>query len=119
MSATGAPAEATAARPTPGSIDRFDLDGNPTKFPGTGSTSLPVPVGYYGGPGYNPDKLAIDNSGTATQGNIYLSSEQFGVYGFNPDGLPINANFPLNRRGSAGSRRRPTAGSGSTNTSKS
>ena len=28
----------------PGFIDRFDLEGNPTKFPSTNSTSLPVPV---------------------------------------------------------------------------
>jgi hypothetical protein len=94
----------------PGTINRFDLDGNPTKFPGTGSTTVSAPVGYYGGPGWNPDKLAIDNSGTASQGSIYLSSEQFGVYGFNPEGLPINANFPLHPPGFCGVSAAPDGG---------
>jgi len=86
----------------PGFIDRFDLQGNPTKFPATDSTSLPLPVGYYGGPGNNPDRLAIDNTGTATQGNIYLNTEQLGTYGFDPSGTPINSNFPINQFGYCG-----------------
>jgi hypothetical protein len=79
----------------PGFLHRFDLDGNPTKYPGTNTTSLPMPVGYFGGPGYNPDRLAIDNSGTATQGNIYINTEQLGTYGFDSSGNPLSSNFPV------------------------
>jgi hypothetical protein len=86
----------------PGFIHRFDLDGNPTKYPGTNSTSLPVPVGYFGGPGNNPDRIAVDNTGTATQGNVYLNTEQLGTYGFDSSGIPINSKFPINQFGYCG-----------------
>ena len=92
----------------PGFIDRFDLDGNPTKYPGTNSTSLPVPVGYFGGPGNNPDRLSVDNTGSATQGNFYLNSEQIGTYGFDSSGILLNSELPgqpiriLRGRGGAG-----------------
>jgi hypothetical protein len=78
-----------------GVLDQFDPLGNPLEFSGTGSTALSIPVGYNGGSGYNPDKLAIDNSGTASQGNIYLNSEQAGVYGYNAAGEVLSPNYPI------------------------
>ena len=86
----------------PGLIHRFDLEGNAAKFPGSNSTTISAPVGYYGGPGYNPDRLSVDNTGTATQGNFYLNTEEGGVFGFDPSGEILNANFPLKQFGFCG-----------------
>jgi hypothetical protein len=73
-----------------GRIDQFDAEGNPVDFSGTGSPTIENVGGQY---------LLIDNTGTATQGNIYVidvqgccgfAGERFWSYG--PDGEPLGTN---------------------------
>lgn len=75
-----------------GRIDQFDSEGNPVDFAATGSPTIDV------GGGQAP-MLLVDNSGTATQGNIYVidvygccnnGGERFWSYG--PDGEPLGTN---------------------------
>jgi hypothetical protein len=59
-----------------------------------GATGSPViKLGLYLG-GANVD-IAIDNSGTASQGNIYLSVKGTGVWAFDASGEPLTPNQPL------------------------
>lgn len=57
-------------------IDKFDASGNPQNFSATGTSSLDVGATC---PDWNPyiygeEDIAVDSSGTANQGNIYLAS---------------------------------------------
>jgi hypothetical protein len=45
-------------------------------------------------PGYN-GAVAVDNSGTSTDGNIYLHTWDNAVRGYDPSGLPLAGNFPI------------------------
>jgi len=81
-----------------GRIVQFGSDGNPVNFSGLGEPSF-VPGGG--------NLLLVDNSGGATQGNIYMLSstgccgsggEQY--FAFGPDGLPLTSNpIPLETEG--------------------
>jgi hypothetical protein len=77
-------------------LDKFDAAGTPQAFsdPGlSGATSLSI--GPLGG---DPD-VAVDNSGAASDGNIYVSSEAQGtVYGFAPSGAALPG-FPITPAG--------------------
>jgi hypothetical protein len=79
-----------------GTLDKFDSSGTAQAFtdPGlSGATDLAI-----GGLGGDPD-VAVDNSGTASDGNIYVSSEGQGtVYGFAPSGAALPG-FPLTPSG--------------------
>jgi hypothetical protein len=73
-----------------GRIDQFDAEGKPVNFPATGSPILEPGGGQV---------LLVDNSGTATQGNIYVidtngccgnGGERFWTY--DEEGFPIGTN---------------------------
>jgi hypothetical protein len=74
-----------------GVITKFDADGNPSAFSalGAGINSIPVP-NLFG----NAD-IAVDNSGTTSQGQIYAFGEGQPAYAFTPDGTELAGNFPL------------------------
>ncbi len=80
-------------------VEQFDLEGNPKAFASkAGSNSLgALEVGG------ERDEVAIDNSGTASDGNIYVASQQPGrLYGFNAAGEPLGGNWPLQLEGACG-----------------
>ncbi|MGA7703921.1 MAG: hypothetical protein WB998_03385 [Solirubrobacteraceae bacterium] len=69
----------------PGSIEKFDSDGNPVNFAATGTNAITgVNVG-----GGDETELAVDNSAGPTKGDIYLAGG--GVKIFGPDGSPLGA----------------------------
>jgi hypothetical protein len=81
----------------PNPIEQFDSSGAPKAFSALGGNNSigPIAVGQ-GGWGQFSTDLAVDNSGTATQGTIYVvSGEPSTVYAFHPDGTPVGGNFPL------------------------
>ena len=64
----------------PGSIEKFDADGNPANFSATGTNTITgVNVG-----GGDETELAVDNSTGPAKGDIYLAGG--GVKVFGPDG---------------------------------
>jgi DNA-binding beta-propeller fold protein YncE len=83
-------------------IDQFNAAGEPVSFSapelhGSSSLVLPSQIGNFieGGPTFT-----VDNSGTATQGRIYVNvgvavGRENGVLAYNPDGSPVGGNFPL------------------------
>jgi sugar lactone lactonase YvrE len=84
-------------------IQQFGLTGVPKPFASKGvSNSLDVELD-----GFRND-LAVDNSGTASDGNIYVASEQTEggpegvVYGFDSAGNPLGGNWPLKGNGFCG-----------------
>jgi hypothetical protein len=87
------------ADPAHGAIVQFDAAGNPVDFPGTGSPTLTVPGAFIPAKGFlgsrGAERLAIDNSGTASQGNIYLLLQGGFAWGFSPDGKSLGPNWPL------------------------
>jgi hypothetical protein len=73
-----------------GRLHQFDAEGNPVDFAATGSPTIEGVGGQW---------VVIDNSGTATQGNIYVidtvgccnnGGERF--WSFNADGEPLGSN---------------------------
>jgi hypothetical protein len=70
---------------------QFDSGGHPVDFVGTESPEAFTNV--FGGI-FNPLQVVVDNSGTASQGNIYIAVTGIAVAGFGPDGKPL-ANFPI------------------------
>ena len=63
-----------------------------------------------------PQRVAVDNSSTASQGNIYVLAENV-IKGYRPDGTEIGGGVPDRRlRGSAASRSTPRATSGESTT---
>jgi hypothetical protein len=77
-----------------GSVSRFDADGDPVGFPAReGDTAIAMNrEGAY--------RLAVDNSGTASQGNFYVIDGPK-IQGFAPSGAALSG-FPI------GGLRRPT-----------
>ena len=78
-------------------VDKFDASGSPAPFSNPslgGATSLNLGVGGAVG---SFTRIAVDNSGTATQGRIYVSEDFSGnkLWAFNPDGSPVGGNFPI------------------------
>jgi hypothetical protein len=67
-------------------VDKFDLQGNPVDFSSLGTTTVPQVRSL---------SVAVDNSGTATQGDLYSTGEYTGIAGFKPDGSPLGGNFPF------------------------
>jgi hypothetical protein len=86
-------------------VDQFNAAGEPVSFSSPslrGSSSIVLPAGVYteGGPNFT-----VDNSGTASQGRIYVASENGGssseppsVYAYNPDGSPVGGLWPVEDR---------------------
>jgi hypothetical protein len=86
-------------------IDQFNAAGEPVSFSspelrGASSLVLPAGINTEGGPNFT-----VDNSGTASQGRIYVASENGGtsseppaVYAYNPDGSPVGGNYPVAAR---------------------
>ena len=73
-------------------VQQFDLEGNPKPFASKGGSNSLGTLEVGG----EHDELAIDNSGTASDGNIYIASENPGrFYGFNAAGEPLGGNWPL------------------------
>jgi hypothetical protein len=77
-----------AARGNGGSFSQFDPAGNPVAFSALeGATSVSTIVdGSY--------RIAVDDSGTATEGNIYVVTEKL-IKGYHPDGTEIAEHFPI------------------------
>src|SRR3954451_10851776 len=70
------------------SFSQFDSDGNPVAFSGLGgATSVFLNVdGSY--------RIAVDNSGAPSSGNIYAVSEKL-IKGYHPDGTEVGGDFPI------------------------
>jgi hypothetical protein len=75
-----------------GSVSQFDAEGNPLPFSALeGATAFSY--GMEGDP-----KIAVDNSGGPTQGNIYVLASTGAntvIKGWRPDGTQIGGNFPI------------------------
>ena len=70
-----------------GSVSRFDADGDPLGFPAReGDTAIALN-------GEGAGRLAVDNSGLSTQGNLYVS-DGANIQGFAPSGAPLSG-FPI------------------------
>jgi hypothetical protein len=76
------------ARGNGGSFSQFNPAGNPLAFSALeGATSISTLVdGSY--------RIAVDDSGTATEGNIYVVTEKL-IKGYHPDGTEIAEHFPI------------------------
>jgi sugar lactone lactonase YvrE len=89
-------------------VNQFDSSGHAKSFTYPllgGSSTLTVPPGpYQEQNGYT----TVDNSGTATQGRIYVVAGEK-VYAFNPDGSPI-LGYPISVRDARGVAVNPTTG---------
>jgi hypothetical protein len=74
-----------------GVITRFDAAGNPLPFsalgPGVNSIRIQNLYGFA--------DIAVDNSGTTTQGQIYVFGEGQPIHAFSPNGTELGGNFPL------------------------
>jgi hypothetical protein len=71
-------------------VSKFDPDGKPAAFSALeGKTSL-EDVGAE-----SVQKLKVDNSPTASQGDILILDAQSVIHGYRPDGLPIGKSFPI------------------------
>ena len=69
------------------SVRKFDADGGPSNFTATGNNSLGGLALFAGF-----SQLAVDNSGGATDGNIYVTNTFAGIVSaFNSEGAPIGA----------------------------
>jgi hypothetical protein len=69
-------------------FSQFDSNGDPTPFSaleGATSGDTEVPGSY---------RVAVDNSGTATNGNFYVVTERI-IKAYRPDGTEIGGNFPI------------------------
>src|SRR5829696_1400957 len=78
-----------------GVLSKFDSEGNPSPFSALGPGVNSIPIGnLYGFAG-----VAVDNSGTSTQGQIYAFGEGQPAYVFAPDGTELGGNFPLQSPG--------------------
>jgi hypothetical protein len=78
-------------------LSKYSATGAPSNFSGLAGLNH-IAVGELG----NGNRLAVDNSETATQGNIYVASQtQATVQGFAPSGLPL-AGFPIALSGICG-----------------
>src|SRR5215207_2271174 len=72
-----------------GSVAKFDADGDPLAFAALdGATAIPLNS-------EGAEKVAVDNSGGATQGNVYVLDAKPLIWGFKPDGSPIGESFPI------------------------
>ena len=76
-------------------LEQFEPNGNPAPFSALkGASSIRLPIASEeGGP-----VMTVDNTGGPTQGRIFISSPETGngeVLGFNPDGTPVGAPFPI------------------------
>ncbi len=73
-------------------VEQFDLAGSPKPFASKGASNSLGPMELTG----FENEMAVDNSGTASDGNIYVVTEgPQKVYGFNAAGEPLGGNWPL------------------------
>jgi hypothetical protein len=72
-------------------IDKFGPTGNPVAFSalGAGINSITVPEMN------GAANLAVDNSGTGSQGQIYAFGEGHPAHAYSPTGTQLGGNFPL------------------------
>ena len=74
-----------------GMLSQFTGSGVPVPFSGlTQNVNAIVDI-----PGYT-GAIAVDNSGTSTNGNIYIHTWDNIVRGYDPSGTPLTGNFPIN-----------------------
>jgi hypothetical protein len=82
-------------------VDQFNAAGQAVPFSAPelhGSSSLVLPSSVTGREAAGP-LLAVDNSGTGTQGRIYIGSqggEQ--IFAYNPDGTAVGGLYPVEER---------------------
>jgi hypothetical protein len=85
-------------------IMQFDSSGAPKAFSALAGDNTIGPIAV--APGFGGERttdLAVDNSGTATQGRIYVvSNGPAMLYAFESDGTPVGAPFPLDLSGMEG-----------------
>jgi hypothetical protein len=72
-----------------GILSRFKLDGTPEPFSaGNGTNTFTHFPGYDGA-------IAVDNSGTASDGNFYFLTWTHKIYGYDSSGTPLGGYFPV------------------------
>ncbi len=72
-----------------GSFSQFDADGDPLAFPGLdGATAISLH-------GEGAQRVAVDNSSTSSQGNIYVLENNNLIKGYAPDGTLLAGSFPI------------------------
>jgi hypothetical protein len=75
-----------------GMVDKFTSNGTPSAFAGLGSGVNSVHAGAVGGDA----ALSVDNSGGASQGQIWVFSEAAAAHALTPSGVEIGGpNFPI------------------------
>jgi hypothetical protein len=75
-----------------GQVYKFDFDGVSQGFSGLGGNSvIPKSSGEYG-------DIEVDNSGTATQGRIYVADDSSSFDGYSPEGTQLPG-FPVSNGG--------------------
>jgi hypothetical protein len=67
-----------------GKISKYDADGNPVNFSSTGTNEIAAEGG-----GTDETEIAIDESGGATNGDIYLAGSFAGTHIFDSGGKPL------------------------------
>jgi hypothetical protein len=72
-------------------VARFDVDGNPSTFPAVGSNVLDGSNTVYGNFGFGigaTAQVAVDHSGGATDGTVYIGSTLYGaIYQYDRSGM--------------------------------
>jgi hypothetical protein len=79
-------------------LDKFDTNGIPQPFTGLAPGVTSAPFDCAGG----ESDLAVDNSGSATAGRIYGNTGCGSVRAFEPSGVQLGGNYPLNVGGACG-----------------
>jgi hypothetical protein len=74
-----------------GVLDKFDALGAPQAF----SAQPPGTTSLHPGCSYGGSTIAVDNSGTATEGRIYVLTDCAVVHAYEPNGTELGGNFPL------------------------
>jgi hypothetical protein len=75
-----------------GDIEQVDPSGKPVNFSGLGSPSIPLGIVENF---FSKVRVIVDNTGGATQGNIYVMQGANALYGFGPNGKSLSANYPI------------------------
>jgi hypothetical protein len=81
--------------PDHGVISKFDKDGKPSAFSALGAGINSIPIENLSG----ESDIAVDNSGGATQGQIYAFGEGQPLHAFLPSGVELKGNFPVTAPG--------------------
>lgn len=76
-------------------LSKFDSNGNPSAFSALGAGINSITVPNLGGAA----DIAVDNSETTTQGQIYAFGEGQPAHAYSPTGTELGGNFPLTAPG--------------------